>query len=330
MRFRAWVPALLIPLITACAASQGEMEVRRVTFPEIKPPPLGALEGERYRIRNGDVVSVRLILNPELNVDLPVRADGKISLALVGEVPAAGLTLGELRAAISGGYKSFVARTGYGEVLKEGDDLQIRFVYNPELNQALTVRPDGRISLPLVGEVQAAGVRPAELRQRLIEEFSRHIKNPDVAVLTGGNVTKKIFADEVFISIILSKPVDQQVFVGGEVFTPRAVRFDGQITTLQAIMGAGGVKETGDLSKVVVLRRGQLEQGEWIQTNLSNPLSGKSLENDIALRSGDVVVVPMSGIAKVDLWVKQYIRDLLPIQSGFSITVTPLNVGAVP
>ncbi len=271
-----------------------------------------------------------MILNPELNVDLPVRADGKISLALVGEVPAAGLTLGELRAAISGGYKSFVARTGYGEVLKEGDDLQIRFVYNPELNQALTVRPDGRISLPLVGEVQAAGVRPAELRQRLIEEFSRHIKNPDVAVLTGGNVTKKIFADEVFISIILSKPVDQQVFVGGEVFTPRAVRFDGQITTLQAIMGAGGVKETGDLSKVVVLRRGQLEQGEWIQTNLSNPLSGKSLENDIALRSGDVVVVPMSGIAKVDLWVKQYIRDLLPIQSGFSITVTPLNVGAVP
>ncbi len=301
-----------------------------MTFPEIKPSPLGALEGERYRIRNGDVVSVKFIHNPELNVDLPVRADGKISLALVGEVPAAGLTLAELRGAISERYQGFVARTGYGEVLKEGDELQIRFVHNPELNQALMVRPDGKISLPLVGDVQAAGVRPADLRQRLIRAFAKHIKKPDVAVLTGPNVTKKVFADEAFVSVVLSKPADQQVFVGGEVQTPRAVKFEGQITVLQAIMGAGGIRDTGDLAKVVVLRRGQFEQGEWIQTNLSNPLLGKSLENDVILRSGDVVVVPLTGIAQVDLWVKQYIRDLLPVQSGFSITVTPLNVGTTP
>ncbi|MBI3060294.1 MAG: hypothetical protein HYY81_13515, partial [Deltaproteobacteria bacterium] len=93
----------------------------------------------------------------------------------------------------------------------------------------------------------------------------------------------------------------------------------------QAIMQAGGVKETGDLSRVVILRRGKFEQGEWIQTNLSNPISGKSLQNDIALRDGDVVVVPMTGIAKVDLFVKQYIRDVLPVQSGFSISIVPVD-----
>jgi hypothetical protein len=90
-------------------------------------------------------------------------------------------------------------------------------------------------------------------------------------------------------------------------------------------MQAGGVKETGDLSRVVVLRRGQFEQVNWSQIDLSHPLSGKSLENDLTLHSGDVVVVPMSGIAKVDLFVKQYIRDVLPLQSSFSLTIRPVG-----
>lgn len=326
-RYRAMLSALLIPLVTACAGQIGP-EVQRVPFPEIKPPPPGPVEVEPYRIRHGDVVSVKFINNPELNVEVPVRFDGKISLALVGEVTAAGLTLAELRTAISERYKTFIAQTGYGEVLKEGDDLQLRFVYNPELNLALTIRPDGKISLPLIGEVQAAGVRPADLRQRLIGEYAKHIKSPDVVLLVGGHVgslPKKIFADEAFISVTLSKPADQVVFVGGEVLRPKAVKFEGQLTTLQAIMEAGGVKETGDLSRVVVLRRGQFEQAEWIQTDLSNPLSGKSLQNDVVLQSGDVVVVPMTGIAKLNLWVRQYIRDLLPIDSRFVISVQPIG-----
>ena len=99
----------------------------------------------------------------------------------------------------------------------------------------------------------------------------------------------------------------------------KAVKFEGQLTTLQAIMQAGGVKETGDLSRVVVLRRGQFEQAEWIQTNLSEPVSGKRLQNDIVLSAGDVVIVPRSGIAEVNLWVKQYIKDVLPIQPFISL-----------
>ncbi|MCI0407287.1 MAG: polysaccharide biosynthesis/export family protein [Acidobacteria bacterium] len=326
-RFHAMLTALVIPLVTACAGGLVGPEVQRVTFPEVKPPPAGPVKAEPLRIQSGDTVSIRFINNSELNETAPVRSDGTISLALVGEVTAAGLTVAELRSRISERYMTFITQTRYGELLKEGDELAIRFVYNPELNQVLTVRSDGKISLPIIGEVQAAGVRPADLRQRLIEEYARHIKSPDVAILVGGNVTKKIFADEAFISVTLSKPAEQEVFVGGEVQNPRAIKFDGQLTSLQAIMQAGGVKETGDLSQVVVLRRGQFEQAEWVQTNLSNPLSGRSLQNDILLRSGDVLVVPMSGIAKVNLWVKQYIRDVLPLQSGFNITVIPHDAG---
>ncbi|MBI2352572.1 MAG: polysaccharide biosynthesis/export family protein [Deltaproteobacteria bacterium] len=316
---------LLIPLMSACAISQVDTEIQRVTFPEIKPLPPGPFEAKPYRIRSGDVVSIKFIHNPELNETVPVRSDGRISLAMVGEVTGAGLELAELRATISEKYKNLVANTGYGEVLKEGDNLEIRLVYNPEYNQAVIIRSDGRISLPVVGEVKAAGLRPGELQKQLVKEYQKHLKNPYVAVLVGPNTAKKIFADEAFISVSLGKPADPEVFVGGEVLTPKAVKFEDQITTLQAIMQAGGVKETGDLSRVVILRRGKFEQGEWIQTNLSNPISGKSLQNDIALRDGDVVVVPMTGIAKVDLFVKQYIRDVLPVQSGFSISIVPVD-----
>lgn len=327
-RYRALLPPLVLPLLMACAATQESSEVQRVSFPEIKAPPPGPLIAEPYRIRHGDSVSIKFLHNPELNENVPVRADGRISLALVGEVTAQGLTLGELRAETSGRYKSFIAQTGYGELLKEGDDLQLRFVYNPELNIALIIRPDGKISLPLLGDVQAAGVRPGDLRMRLIEGYAKHIKNPDMVLLVGGHVgslSKKIFADEAFIIVGLSKLVDQAVFVGGEVLTPRVVKFEGQLTTLQAIMMAGGVKETGDISQVIIVRRGEYEQGEWIKTNLSNPLLGKSLQNDVPLRNGDVVVVPMSDIAKVDLFVKQYIREVLPIQSNFTIVVEPIG-----
>jgi protein involved in polysaccharide export with SLBB domain len=318
-RFQAILSALLISFVTACGGGQAGQEVQRVRFPEIKPPPPGAVETEPQRIRSGDVVSMKFLNNPELNENVQVRSDGKISLALVGEMTVAGLTLAELRTRISERFKSFVVRTGYGELLKEGDDLEIRFLYNPELNQTLRIRSDGKISLPLIGELEAAGVRPAQLRKRLIEKYAKDIKNPDVAVLTGPNTAKKIFSDEAFISVTLSKPADLEVFVGGEVQTAKAVKFEGPLTTLQAIMQAGGVKETGDLSRVVVLRRGQFEQAEWILTNLSEPVSGKSLRNDIVLSGGDVVIVPRSGIAEWNLWVKQYIKDMLPIQPFASL-----------
>lgn len=328
--YRVMLLPLLTLLVTACAGGPVGPELQRVRFPEIKPPPPGAVGAEPHRVRIGDVVSIKFMKNPELNADATVRPDGNISLALVGEATAAGLTLAELRATLSERYRGFVARTGYGEVLKEGDELDLRLIYNPEYNQSrIIIRSDGRISLPLVGEIQAAGIRPGELREKLIDMYSKHLKNPDVALLVGPNSARKIFADESFISVTLSKPTDQAVFVGGEVLTPRAVRYGESLTTLQAIMEAGGVKETGDLSQVVVLRRGQFEESEWIRANLSDPLEGKSLQNDILLRNGDVVVVPRSAIAKVDLWVKQYIRELLPVQSNFNITVIPHDVGSI-
>lgn len=281
-----------------------------------------------YRLRPGDSIAVRFLHNAELNAEVMVRPDGKVTLPLVGEAAVEGLTIPEVHAAVSDDYRAFVRETSYGDLLKEGDFLDLRFVYNPELNIGVRVRSDGKISLPLLGDIQAAGTRPDALRKTLISRYAAHIKNPDVALLVGETTAKKVFADPEFITVGLLRHADHEIFVGGEVHAPKMVTYEGRITTLQAIMKAGGVKDTGDLAKVVVLRRGQFERPEWIQLNLSKPLSGECIHNDIALRNGDVVIVPMTGIAKVDLFVRQYIREVLPIQSFFNVTVIPLDAGA--
>jgi polysaccharide export outer membrane protein len=290
--------------------------------------PFGTPQDLPYRLRSGDSFAIRFLHNPELNTEVTVRPDGIVTLPLVGDVLVEASTIPEVHARVSDAYKSFIRETSYGDLLKEGDYLELRFVYNPELNIGVRVRSDGRISLPLLGDIQASGLRPDSLRQNLICRYSAHIKKPDVALLVGETTAKKVFAEPEFITLALLKHADQEIFVGGEVQAPKVVTYEGRITTLQAIMKAGGVKDTGDLSKVVVLRRGHFEHPEWIQLNLSKPLSGESIHNDVPLRNGDVVIVPMTGIAKVDLFVRQYIREVLPIQSFFNVTVIPLDAGA--
>jgi protein involved in polysaccharide export with SLBB domain len=324
-RLLSVVLALALLPVLACGGPGGKgTGVRQVAFPEMKPPPPGPIKAEPYRIMKGDTLSITFPANTELNIGSAlVRTDGKIVLNLIGEVPAFGLTIPELQESISKRYKEFIAKTKYSRVLKGGDYFDLRFVYNPELNTGVRIGADGKIQLPMLGEVQAANMTPEELRLDLIKRYSRDIRKPDIVVLIGVSptaapydiATKKIHDDKEFITVALAKSAGQWVFVGGEVGGAKAVPFDGHLTTLQAIAAAGGTKDTADLSRVVVLRRGPFEQTEWIQTDLISPPGGESLKNDITLKAGDIVLVPMSGIAKLNLWVKQYIRDAVPFQT---------------
>jgi protein involved in polysaccharide export with SLBB domain len=320
---------LLTLLVLGCAGGVGT-GVRQVTDPDLQPPPPGPVAAGAYRIIKGDQLKITFPNNPELNIpQAPVRPDGKITLSLAGDVTAYGLTVPELQAAIAKKYRDFIARTKYSQVLKEGDYFDLRFVYNPELNIGARIRSDGKVSLPLLGEVQAAGFTPAAFRQELIKKYSRDLRQPDIAVLLGVNpnafpldiAAKKIYDQPNFITVTLVKSAGAQVFVGGEVAMPKAVPCEGHLTVLQAIAAAGGKKEGGDLSRVVILRRGPFDQTEWLQTDLASPLKGRDLKNDVALRGGDVVIVPLSGIAQLGLWVKQYLRDAIPLYGSYNINL---------
>lgn len=306
-------------LVLSCA---GPDQVSRLSYPYLEPPPPGPVTEEPYRLGLGDSLAIKFILNPELNTDVTIRPDGKIVLPLVGDILANGLTLAEMNQTLSKKYSNLVTQSKYGEVLKAGDFFDLRFVYNPELNIGVRIPAEGTVSLPVVGEVQAAGQRPEDLRQQLICAYRKYIKKPDIALLVGDTTAKKIHTDEKFIAVTLTKAAAQEVFVGGEINAPKIIKIDGRLTALQGIMRGGGIKDSGDLSRVVILRRGYFDRPEWVQTNLAEPLKGNSIANDVELRGGDVVIVPKTGIAKANQYVREYIRDLLPLPGSFGLNAT--------
>jgi protein involved in polysaccharide export with SLBB domain len=185
-------------------------------------------------------------------------------------------------------------RAGGGYALKPGDFIDIRFYKTPELNVEVPVRGDGKVSLEPVGDVQAAGLTPGELAHDLTTRYAKELTNPRVTVIVRG--------------------FGGQVFVGGEVKNPAVVTLTNGMTALQAIDAAGGFVNTGERSTVVLMRR---EDGRYRGhlLPLDKALSGEDTSVDVALEPGDIVDVPKSRIANADLFVEQYIRNLLPVQS---------------
>jgi protein involved in polysaccharide export with SLBB domain len=188
-------------------------------------------------------------------------------------------------------------------ILQAGDVIDIKFFYNPDLNERLSIRPDGRISLQLIDEVYVAGLSPAELDKILTERYSKTVVKPEITVIV------KEFAG-------------QEIYVGGEVMVPKAISLNGNMTALQAIVQAGGFRETANLGNVVRISKGPNNSPVALKINLTKVVSGESAERDIFLRPFDILYVPKSPIANVNKFVDQYINKIVPdfINVGFGYT----------
>ena len=117
----------------------------------------------------------------------------------------------------------------------------------------------------------------------------------------------------------------QQVFVGGEVAQPGIVPLRGQVTCLQAILSTGGPKTTARLNNVALLRYVGEDKAEAFALDLTKVIGGKA--QDTVLQPFDVVVVPKTKIAKVDLFVEQFINGLMPrnIVFPYNLNTTVIN-----
>ena len=176
-------------------------------------------------------------------------------------------------------------------VLERGDLIEVRVFAAPEFDQEMTVRPDGRISFSPIGEFEAAGKTLDEL---------------DAAITEG--LTKDFAAPEV--TVFVQKFVNWNVYVGGEVDKPSIVPLRGPMTSLMAVVHAGGFLDTAQVSNVVVLRKAESGGAELIKVDVRQVLNG--LQPDLVLAPYDVVFVPRSVISRIDMFVDQYIRRVLP------------------
>ena len=178
-----------------------------------------------------------------------------------------------------------------------GDEIEITIFSAPELTRTVTVGPDGRVALPLVGAVRAADLTAEELHGLLVSAYAAHLRMPELTV------TARSYGS-------------RQVFVGGEVARPGIYEMPAQIDAFQAVALAGGFLPSARRGDVLVLSRAS-GQAQVTEVDLSPRAMRRGFPDAQPLQRYDVVYVPRSQISQVNLFMQQYVRDALPVQFSF-------------
>jgi len=162
-------------------------------------------------------------------------------------------------------------------VIGAGDQLNV-FVYDsPQLSMAVPVRPDGRISTPLVPEMMAAGKTPSQLAHDLTERLKEFIKEPNVTVIVSGFVG----------------PLNRQIRVIGEAADPQAVPYRDHITVLDLMIMTKGLTHYAAGNRAVIVRRAGGKQ-ETIHVRLDDLLKDGDIEQNVELQPGDTLIIPQT------------------------------------
>ena len=157
-------------------------------------------------------------------------------------------------------------------VIGADDVLMIFFWREKDLTGDVTVRPDGRITVPLINDIEAAGLTPDQLRSRVTQAATKFVQDPTVTV-----VVKQINSRKVFIT--------------GQIAKPGPYGLGGPLTVMQLIAMAGGVHEFADQKRITILRH---EGGQLVSLpfNYEEMKKRKNLQQNILLKPGDTIIVP--------------------------------------
>ena len=188
-----------------------------------------------------------------------------------------------------------------------GDQLDLKLILNPELNESVVVRPDGMISTSVVQDVMAYGRTPAELKSELVGAYKTQLSKPELKVIV------KNFAPT-------------RVYVLGEVNNPgELVSVGPNLSLMQALAKAGGVKETAETREIIILRRGAGEKPALYSANFEEVTSGKSAMADVRLAAYDVVFVSRSAIAEANRVYEQYVKKFVTTSVGATYNLGNTN-----
>jgi polysaccharide biosynthesis/export protein len=153
-------------------------------------------------------------------------------------------------------------------IIGSEDVLAVRVWRENDLSVGVVVRPDGKITIPLAGDVQAAGLTPTQLAAKITEAYSKFLNRPEV-------------------SVSVQQVQSRRYFITGKVTRPGAVPLVTPTTVLDAITMAGGLQDFAKKSKIVIMRG-----KERLKFNYNEVIKGKNLDQNIHLQPGDYIVVP--------------------------------------
>lgn len=179
-------------------------------------------------------------------------------------------------------------------IIAIGDRIDVVFLHHTDLTtRDVIVRSDGRISLPHLGDVMAAGHRPMELDSVLTAQFAEILREPD-------------------ISVIIRQSAEKMVYVLGEVVRPGGFEFDRNISLVQSIALAGGNTSGAKLDRTVVIRREGMAKIVGVEVNVKAIMNGELIHNDFSLRQNDIVYVPKKGINSLAEFIQTFESVIRP------------------
>ena len=170
-------------------------------------------------------------------------------------------------------------------VLHPGDVLDIQYRYTPEFNQTITVQPDGYVSLEIGGDVKVAGRNLEQVRTLILSKAKTRLASPE-------------------LTVVLKEFQKPYVVVSGEVAQPGKFELRETLTAIQAVLLAGGFKDSAKSSQIIVFRKLNAETAEVKTLNFKSLKRTGDLENDLTLEPGDMILVPRNRISKIERYVR--------------------------
>jgi polysaccharide export outer membrane protein len=170
-------------------------------------------------------------------------------------------------------------------VLHPGDVLDIQYRYTPEFNQTITVQPDGYVSLEIGGDVKVSGRNLEQVRTLILTKARTRLASPE-------------------LTVVLKEFQKPYVVVSGEVVQPGKFELRETLTAIQAVLLAGGFKDSAKSSQIIVFRKLNAETAEVKTLNFKSLKRSGDLENDLTLEAGDMILVPRNRISKIERYVR--------------------------
>ena len=288
-------PTALFPTHLYRLAAGDILEFLYLTAPGVTRTP--------YRLAPRDLIDLEFARHPELNRSVRVRPDGRISIPRKKAVSVAGMTTDQVSAMLEKMYRDLLrspeitvsAREFNGKL----DEIQKAIATAPNGQARLVaIAPDGHIALPFVPDLRAEGVTVPELTRIVNKRYARLM--PDMRV-----------------SVILKEVVGNLIFVDGQVRRPGVFNVRGPTTVQHALALAGGIRETAEPRTVLIVSKGP--EGKFLARTVD--LTRMTSSSDYCLHRNDLVYVPMSTIARADVWVDQNIRRIL-LFTGWNVGIT--------
>lgn len=311
-----------------------------------------------YKLMPGDFLRVVFALDAVPPFEAMIRPDGRITLPGIGEILAAGSTPEALSGKIVEAYSKVMVSPQCTVSLQGMNNTPLEAVRGE-----YTVLPDGNLFLPVLGRFTAAGSTPGELGKDIADAAAKRYGNRFVVTVVPQEVTSRwqsaferqvmlpttgevvlpvlgslklggltleaareairsryqqFSANPVEINLTLLSSSHRTVFVSGQVRSPGPFPLTPGMTSLKAVLAAGGVGPEGSLDEVVIIHRSEAGDVTIYKTNLSEVIGKNAARQDIALAPQDIVFVPKTSVAQANQFIDQYITRMLPFTRNVS------------